>query len=42
MHSNETEQVTQAYFEIWTIEFGIGVKKNETSVDFEIFVIYLP
>ena len=30
------EQVTQAYFEIWAIEVGIGVK-NYSSVDFEIF-----
>ena len=31
------EQVAHAYFEIWTIEVGIGVKNN-SSVDFEIFV----
>ena len=31
------EQVAQAYFEIWTIEVGLGVKNN-SSVDFEIFV----
>ena len=30
------EQVAQAYFEIWAIKVGIGVK-NESSVDFEIF-----
>ena len=30
------EQVAQAYFEIWTITVGIGVKNN-SSVDFEIF-----
>ena len=30
------EQVAQAYFEIYTIEFGTGVKNN-SSVDFEIF-----
>ena len=27
------EQVVQAYFEIWTIEVGIGVKNN-SAVDF--------
>ena len=31
------EQVTETYFEIWTIHVGIGVKNN-SSVDFEIFV----
>ena len=30
------QQVAQVYFEIWTIELGIGVK-NKSSVDFEIF-----
>ena len=30
------EQVTQAYFEIWTIEVGIGLKNNP-YVDFQIF-----
>ena len=32
------EQVTQVYFEIWTIEVGIGVKNN-SFVDIEIFII---
>ena len=31
------EQVAQAYFEIWAIEFGMVVK-NDSSDDFEIFV----
>ena len=31
------EQVTQAYFEIWAIEVGIGLKNNSYA-DFEIFV----
>ena len=36
------DQVTQAYFEIWPIEVGIGVK-NISSVDFKIFVfLYIP
>ena len=35
------EQVVLAYFEIWTIEVGIGVK-SYSSVDFEIFVPSLP
>ena len=33
------EQVTQAYFEIWTIEVGIVVKNN-LYVDFEIFFFF--
>ena len=31
------EQVAQAYFAIWAIEVGKGVK-NDSSVDFEFFV----
>ena len=34
------EQVAQGYFEIWTIEVGIGVKNN-SSVDFEMFAFFL-
>ena len=34
------EQVAQAYFEIWAIEVGIGVK-DDSSVDFEMFVFFL-
>ena len=33
------EQVTQAYFEIWTIKVGIGLKNN-SSVDFQTFVFF--
>ena len=33
------ELVTQAYFEIWKIE--VGMVKNNSSVDFEIFFTYL-
>ena len=32
--------MAQAYFEIWVIEVGKGVKNN-SSVDFEIFVSLL-
>ena len=35
------EQVTQAYFEIWTIEVGIGVKNN-SYVDFGSLFFYIP
>ena len=29
---------TSQFFEIWTTQFGIGVKKKKTSVDFQIFL----
>ena len=34
------DQVSHAYFELWTIEVGIGVKNN-SSVDCENFFTYL-
>ena len=40
MHSNRTgnkSQVAQVYFEIWTTEVGIVVKKQNSCIDFEIF-----
>ena len=33
------EQVALAYFEMWVIEVGIGVK-NDSSVDFEICFLF--
>ena len=35
------KQVTQAKFEIWTIEVGLGVKNNLT-VKFDIYFFFLP
>ena len=34
-----SEQVAQAYFEIWTIEVGIGVK-NDSPVKLEVLVCF--
>ena len=38
VQSNKTGTKSQSYFEIWAIEVGIGVMKNDSSFDFDILV----